>query len=86
MKRLYESEYCIECGRPASEEHHVLFGRNRKNADDYGLTVSMCRACHSRLHDRDEELAMKYRKLGQLAFEYRYSHEEYMQIFGRSYV
>ena len=86
MKRLYDGEYCIECGRPATDEHHCIFGKNRKNSDDYGLTVMLCRECHSRLHDRDEELAMKYRKLGQLAFEYRYSHEEYMAVFGRSYI
>lgn len=86
MKRLHESDYCFECDRPATDTHHLIFGKNRKNSENAGLTIRLCRECHRRLHDQDEQMAMRYRKMGQAAFEYRYSHEEYMQIFGRSYL
>ena len=87
MKRLHESEYCFECDRPAAHTHHLIFGsKNRQNSEDYGLTVRLCPECHRRLHDQDEQMAMRYRKMGQAAFEYRYDHETYMKIFGRNYL
>lgn len=86
MKRLHESEYCFECDKPVTEEHHLIFGKNRKNAEDWGLTVRLCPQCHRRLHDKDEQMAMRYRKMAQAAFEYKYSHEEFMRIFGRNYL
>lgn len=86
LKRLHESEYCFECDRPITEEHHLIFGKNRQNAEDWGLTIRLCPDCHKRLHDRDEQMAMRYRKMGQVAFEYKYGHEKYMEIFGRNYI
>ena len=46
----------------------------------------MCRSCHSRLHDKDEELANKYRKMAQAAFEYEFDHELWLEIFGKNYL
>lgn len=81
-----DMSYCIECGAPGTDTHHCVFGSNRMNADRFRLTVRLCRACHRRLHDKDEALAMKYRKMAQKAFEESYSHEEWMKIFGRNYL
>lgn len=64
----------------------IIFGKNRKNSEKYGLKVRLCDECHYRLHNQDEALAMKYRKLGQLYFEARWGHEKYMQVFGRNYL
>lgn len=86
VKRLHDTEYCFECDRPAVHTHHMIFGKNRANSEKYGLTIKLCAECHRRLHDRDEKMAMRYRKMAQAAFEYKYSHEEYMKIFGRSYL
>lgn len=66
--------------------HHLIFGKNRQNSEDYGLTVRLCAECHARLHDKDEAMAMRYRKMGQIAFEYKYGHEKYMEVFGRNYI
>lgn len=82
----FDVNTCIECGGRGEHTHHVLFGRNRKNSEMYGLKVRLCTACHYRLHNKDEKLAMKYRKLGQKYFEKAYSHEEFMRIFGRNYL
>lgn len=87
MKRLHESDYCFECDRPAQHTHHLLFGSaNRKHSEDFGLTIQLCAECHARLHDRDNAMALRYRKMGQAAFEYKYSHEEYMRIFGKNFL
>ena len=85
-KRLYDGIWCIECGKPATDTHHMVFGKNRANAERWGLTCSMCRSCHSRLHDKDEELANKYRKMAQAAFEYEFDHELWLEIFGKNYL
>lgn len=86
MRRMHDGEYCIECGALATDTHHCIFGKNRQNSEDYGLTVRLCRGCHRRLHDSDEQLAIRYRKAAQMAFEYAYGHDEFMRIFGRNYL
>lgn len=80
-----DTDHCYICGRYGTEEHHVLHGSsNRKNADKYGLTVGLCRECHTRLHDKgfhDRDLMW----IGQQTFEKEYSREEFVRIFGKSY-
>lgn len=82
----FDENVCIECQRRGTQTHHVIFGKNRKNSEKYGLKVRLCDECHYRLHNQDEALAMKYRKLGQIYFEARWGHEKYMQVFGRNYL
>lgn len=82
----FDKYKCIECGDPGTHTHHCIFGKNRKNSEKYGLKVRMCWKCHYRLHNEDEALAMKYRRMAQYYFEQKYSHEEFMKIFGRNYL
>ena len=47
---------CEICGRPAECTHHLLFGfAIRKIADEDGITMDLCNACHNfgryRIHD-----------------------------------
>lgn len=83
----FDVNTCIECGGPAHNTHHCLYGSsNRKNSERYGLKVRMCARCHYRLHNQDEQLAMKYRRMAQQCFEEKYSHEEFMRIFGKNFL
>lgn len=67
--------YCVFCGRPSDEEHHLLFGRGiRELADEDGIKVPICGYCHTqspvaqRVHDNT--IAEKLSKIaGQLAWE-----------------
>ncbi len=67
--------YCIFCGRPTNEEHHLNFGiAIRRLAEEDGLKVNACRDCHTcgplrnRIHDNP--MAEKLSKmLGQMAYE-----------------
>lgn len=82
----FDHETCIECGGPGEHTHHCIFGKNREWSDKYGLIVRLCSSCHYRLHNQDEKLAMKYRRLGQRYFEDKYGHARYMEVFGRNYL
>ena len=47
---------CFICGRYGNMElHHAISGiSNRKNSDEYGLTVYLCVECHRKLHNKRE--------------------------------
>lgn len=51
---------CYVCGRPATEIHHIVYGRGkRKVSDREGMTVALCNACHYKIHNwhlHDKEL------------------------------
>lgn len=70
------------------EEHHVMHGTaNRKLSEHYGLKVYLC-PYHHRIgpqaphtnHDIDRLLQWQ----AQRVFERKYSHEEWMEVFGRN--
>ena len=69
------SGICFCCGRPATEEHHLLFGGSvRRLAEEDGIKVPCCLYCHTqndvknRIHDNP--MAEKLSKIaGQLAWE-----------------
>ena len=84
---------CFFCGRMTGlERHHVLGGfssKNRDNSEKYGLWVWCCDFCH-----RDPKEGVQYnrakgdslKRLAQIAFEAKYSHEDWMKVFGKSYL
>ena len=79
------ADKCFICGRYPQHIHHMLHGIYRKMADKYGLTCHLCCECHTLLHDKgvfDKELQRE----AQLAFEDKYSHQEFMEVFGRSFL
>ena len=72
------------------ERHHVLGGvANRPLSERYGLWVYCCDYCH-----RDTKNGVQYnreksdslKRLAQIAFEAKYDHETWMQIFRKSYL
>ena len=82
-------EVCFLCGSYQwVERHHVFGGANRKNSDKYGLWVPLCHWCHNEPpmgahHNPETDRELK--KVGQIMFERKYSHEEFMKIFGKNY-
>lgn len=91
MKSIIEGDTkhkCYLCGHYIlhGHVHHCIHGTaGRIKADKYGLTVHLCPDCHRSLTDKGlkdhylEETAQKY-------FEQKYSHKEWMTIFGKSYI
>ena len=82
---------CFLCGGMNSlEEHHIFGGANRKLSERYGLKVMLCGVeCH-RLGKHSAHMNIEVNKslkrLGQIAFEARHSHEEFMEIFKKNYL
>lgn len=83
---------CWKCGKFGTEKHHVIFGSaNRKQADKYGLLVGLCYEHHrgtSGVHGRDgKHLNEDLKYYAQYAFEQKIgSREDFMKIFGKSYM
>lgn len=69
MKTDYNT--CIICRGPASDEHHLIFGSNRMQADADALLLPVCRACHSAIHNERGGAGTKSKQIGQLIFELR---------------
>lgn len=86
---ITDNPNCYICGDTNTEEHHVMFGTaNRKISDKYGLTVRLCPLHHrgnvSPHHNRELDLILK--EIAQTKFETKYSHEKWMELFGRNYL
>ena len=81
-----EKGVCYICQRYCHTDlHHCLHGIRRKDADRLGLTVWLCRDCHSALHDKgkyDRELE----EIAQAEYEKHHSHSDWMKIFQKNYL
>jgi len=75
-----------------TEEHHIFEGKNRQPSEAYGLKVYLCPVCHrtgprAAHSPTDTETKERLHRIGQMAFERKCgSREEFIRIFGRSYL
>ena len=85
-------DVCLICGSYANiQVHHVFAGKNRSNSTKYGLVVPLCMYHHTgsnlSVHGKDgAKLNKELHELGQKAFEWKHTREEFIKIFGRSYL
>ena len=88
---IYNEKRCYLCGSTLNlERHHCIHGTaGRKLADKYGLWVWLCPFHHRDnrhgVHG-DASLDLWFKQLAQNVFEIAYSHEMWMQIFGKNYL
>lgn len=70
-------------------KHHIFGGPNRKWSDKYGLWIWLCPKHHN-MSDAgvhfNKPLDLQVKQIAQREFEDTYGHEEFMKIFGRSYL
>lgn len=92
-------ELCIICGKPATEVHHLIFGRGlRPLADKDGITAPVCSECHKAIHYNSTASRLS-KLLGQLAWEKwwltdfgdaelpaKQVREDFRERYGRSYL
>ena len=88
---MQQGDRCYFCGRMTGlEEHHVFGGvANRKLSERYGLKIKVCQFHHTDpkegvQYNKERNLATK--RLAQIAFEARHSHEEWMEVFRKNYI
>lgn len=76
--------------RTGLEEHHVMFGNKYKDlSEKYGLKVYLCREHHRTSREavhNNAEIRRMLQKEAQEAFEKIYSHEKWMEVFGRNFL
>lgn len=83
---------CYKCNRQDKLElHHIVYGTaNRRLSDEYGCVVFLCTDHHRGLfgvHGKyGHELDMELKTKCQEAFERKFSHEKWMEVFGKSYL
>lgn len=86
-----EIGYYGELTQYGLHKHHFMFGTaDRKKSEHYGLWTYMCNKRH---HEHgpeaphvNKEVNIRLRKIAQEIFEKKYSHELWMQEFGRNYL
>lgn len=70
-------------------QHHVFGGTaNRDKSEQYGLKVWLCYEHHegsAGVH-RNRETDLRMKRYAQKVFEERYTHERFMEEFGRNYL
>jgi len=85
------NDLCEVCMKPYAHCHEVFFGeKHRKWSILYSLTKRLCYEHHNMPggvnphHNREVDLL--YKRESQARFEEEYSHELFMQLFGRNYI
>lgn len=72
------------------QEHHVMPGTaNRRLSERWGLKVYLCIQHHtagnSAVHN-NADIQHQLQRKAQEVFEAEYSHQQWMQVFGRNYI
>lgn len=81
-----DKRWCIVCGSPYVEKHHIFGGtRNRTNSDQDGLWVWICRTHHEETH-RGGALMDYLHNRGQRAYEETHTRKEFMERYGKNYL
>lgn len=75
---------CRLCGGTADDLHHVFGAANRKISTQYGMVEWLCRTCHDNIASSAGGKLLKMAH--QAKFEETHTREEFMQIFGRSWL
>ena len=80
---------CVLCGRLGyMHRHHIFEGSLRKRSERYGMVCLLCPYCHTGdfgVH-MDEKLNKKLKRAAQRKFEREHTREEFIKLFGRSYL
>ena len=76
---------CYICKQPKWDLHEIFAGRNRQVSMKYGLVIPVCRKCHEMI-PKNKTLMQFLHKVGQKAFEKEYKSENFIQVFGKSYL
>ena len=88
---LHNKKECYCCKTTNNiEEHHCLYGiANRRIAERFGLKVYLCAGHHrgrNGVHGGNKYLDIKLKQLAQNKFEENHTREDFIKIFGKSYI
>ena len=84
---LQSEEECYVTGSRVNLDcHHVYAGSRRKLSDEWGCWVWLRHDIHMELHQRNPTLDKRLKRECQEAFEALYGHDQFVEIFGKSYL
>lgn len=94
MKSIINNEKkCFICGSTANLHlHHVMFGRNRKIADEDGLTLYLCYFHHEGTYGvhgiNGHDLDIKLKKIAEKKWceFYNKTPEQFIKRYGKNYL
>lgn len=77
------NDTCLGCGKPwGLDAHEPYGGRNRQLSIKYGMVVSLCRTCHTNVHEgRNPKLDEKSKKLVREHFEKENPELDFKEVF-----
>lgn len=82
------TKYCYACHMANAEVHHIFYGPYRSLSEKYGLKIGLC-ADHHRgkhgVHGINRDLDHELKQIAQKAFERKYGHDKFMEVFTRDY-
>ena len=83
-------EFCVVCGSPKVQHHHVIGGTaNRRISDKYGYIIPLCAEHHiggTGIH-RNRGLDLYWKQMAQTHFEkHRGTRQEFIREFGKSFL
>lgn len=87
---IQKTKKCWVCGSTSVHEHHIFFGSaNRKKSEQYGMKVWLCPRHHNMSNQGvhfDKQLDLYLKRYAQLEFEKTHTREEFIEVFGKSYL
>ena len=84
---MQDEKECFVTGSTVNLDlHHIYHGPRRKAADRWGCWCWLRHDIHMDLHDKNKELDRMLQRVCQEKFEDKYSHDEFMEVFGKNYL
>ena len=88
---IQNKKECYFCGNQIGlESHHCILGKNRQNAEKYGLKVWLCYEHHrgtNGVHGKNgNQLQNKLKIIAQKKFEEVYPNKNFLDIFKINYL
>ncbi len=77
--------HCIICGAKKDHLHEVFSGAYRTHSINENMVLPLCVFHHTQIH-KDIELSLFWKRLCQQKFEESRTRDEFIKIFGRSYL
>ena len=82
---------CYLCGsRRMIEEHHIFFGHGYRDlSEEHGMKVYLCLECHQERPEavhRCRETDLYLKRTAQEEFEKQNTRQQFIKIFGKSYL
>lgn len=90
-KSLFNTEdgTCYNCGYVGdTARHEPIHGARRKLSKKYGLWIAVCPRCHDLMHKHESDSFYYLKEDAQRLFmnEYNVSVEDFIKLFGKSYI